>query len=111
MSEALVLGGGICGLATAMLLARDGHTVRVLERDPEEAPDTAEDAWRSWDRRGVAQFRQTHNLHPKVPMLLEDELPDLRDDLVRLGAYRMDMIGGLPPMITDRAPDLGTTGS
>jgi 2-polyprenyl-6-methoxyphenol hydroxylase-like FAD-dependent oxidoreductase len=107
MSQVLVLGGGICGLATAMLLARDGHTVRVLEHDAEEVPETVEDAWRSWDRRGVAQFRQTHNLHPRVRLLLDAELPDLREALVRHGAYRMNLISRLPPMITDRDPRPG----
>ena len=103
----LVLGGGVCGLATAMLLARDGHEVRVLERDPEEVPASVEEAWQRWDRRGVAQFRQTHNLHPRVRHLLEAELPDLRDGLVRNGAYCLNMIGNLPPMITDREPHPG----
>ena len=107
MSDVLVLGGGICGLATAMLLARDGHAVRVLERDPEEVPGTVEDAWQTWSRRGVAQFRQTHNLHPRVRLLLDAELPDLRDGLQRNGAYRMNMLAGLPPMITDRDPRPG----
>ena len=107
MSKVLVLGGGICGLATALLLARDGHTVRVLERDSEEVPGTVEEAWQSWDRRGVAQFRQTHNLHPRVRILLDAELPDVREDLVRHGAYRMNMISGMPPMITDRDPRPG----
>ena len=102
-----MLGGGVCGLATAMLLARDGHTVRLLERDPEEVPGTVEEAWQSWDRRGVAQFRQTHNLHPRVRLVLEEELPDLREGLVRHGAYRMNMISGLPPMISDREPRPG----
>lgn len=107
VSEVLVLGGGICGLATAILLARDGHTVKVVERDAEEVPGTVEDAWQSWDRRGVAQFRQTHNLHPRVRLLLEAELPDLREGLVRHGAYRMNMISGMPPMIIDRDPRPG----
>ena len=107
MSDVLVLGGGICGLATAMLLARDGHYVRVLERDPDEVPASVEDAWQTWNRHGVAQFRQTHNLHPRVRHLLEAELPDLRDGLVRNGAYRLDMIGNLPQMITDREPRPG----
>ncbi len=102
-----MLGGGICGLATAMLLARDGHSVRVLERDREEVPDGLEDAWLRWDRRGVAQFRQAHGLLPPVRRLLEAELPDLRDGLVRNGAYQLNMIGGLPPMITDRDPRPG----
>ena len=30
----LIIGGGICGLGTALLLGRDGHEVTVLERDP-----------------------------------------------------------------------------
>ncbi len=29
----LIVGGGICGLGTALLLARDGHEVTVLDRD------------------------------------------------------------------------------
>ena len=34
MPRITVLGAGVCGLAAAMLLARDGHDVTVLERDP-----------------------------------------------------------------------------
>ena len=38
MAQILVLGAGLGGLSTAMLLARDGHEVTVLERDPAEPP-------------------------------------------------------------------------
>jgi phytoene dehydrogenase-like protein len=31
VAQILVLGAGMCGLSTALLLARDGHTVTVLE--------------------------------------------------------------------------------
>ena len=41
MAEILVLGAGLTGLTTAMLLARDGHDVTVLERDPAEPPPPA----------------------------------------------------------------------
>ncbi len=41
MAEILVLGAGLGGLSTAMLLARDGHQVTVLERDPAEPPPAA----------------------------------------------------------------------
>ena len=34
MPSLIVIGGGIAGLSTAMLLARDGHHVTVLERTP-----------------------------------------------------------------------------
>jgi 2-polyprenyl-6-methoxyphenol hydroxylase-like FAD-dependent oxidoreductase len=43
MAEVLVLGAGLNGLAAAMLLARDGHRVTVLERDPAGPDGSAED--------------------------------------------------------------------
>src|SRR5258708_1339895 len=59
MSKILVLGGGIVGLSTAMMLARRGHDVTVFERDTEAVPSSPEEAWHAWERRGVAQFRQS----------------------------------------------------
>ncbi|MFT0847242.1 phytoene desaturase family protein [Actinomycetaceae bacterium L2_0104] len=34
MTRTIVVGGGIAGLATAALLAKEGHTVRLLEKNP-----------------------------------------------------------------------------
>ena len=51
MATVLVLGAGMNGLTTAMLLARDGHEVTVLERDP-AAPPPAPQAWDHWERPG-----------------------------------------------------------
>ena len=77
----LIIGGGICGLGTALLLARDGHDVTILERDVDPIPDSAQDAWDSWQRKGVAQFRQPHNFMPGLRLLLEAELPDVQEAL------------------------------
>ena len=38
----VVLGAGICGLFAGLLLARDGHEVTLVERDPAPAPENAE---------------------------------------------------------------------
>jgi 2-polyprenyl-6-methoxyphenol hydroxylase-like FAD-dependent oxidoreductase len=38
MSTILILGGGVVGLSTAMMLARDGHSVTVFEHDSERFP-------------------------------------------------------------------------
>ena len=57
MARIVVIGGGVGGLTSGMLLARDGHDVTVLERDAAPPPETADDAWNGWDRRGVNQFR------------------------------------------------------
>src|SRR5688572_19791646 len=56
MAEIVVVGAGITGLTSAMLLARDGHHVTVLERDPAPPPVDPAHAWAEWQRRGVNQF-------------------------------------------------------
>src|SRR5262245_56727641 len=101
--KVLVLGGGICGLGTALLLARDGHEVTVVERDGSPLPDAPEAAWDAWERRGVAQFRQPHNFMPGLRLLLEAELPDVHDALRRAGARRLDFVHPLPPSLEDRS--------
>ena len=58
MSKILVLGGGIVGLSTAMMLARQGHDVTVFERDSKPLPASPEDAWQGWERRGVARSEE-----------------------------------------------------
>src|SRR5512139_803975 len=100
----LIIGGGICGIGTALLLARDGHDVTVLERDPSPPPDSLDDVWDSWNRSGVAQFRQPHNFMPGLRLLLEAELPDLQDALSRAGASKFDLLNPMPPSIGDRSP-------
>lgn len=100
----IVVGGGICGLGTALLLARDGHDVTLLERDADPLPDSAQQAWDGWARRGVTQFRQPHNFMPGLRLLLEKELPELHSALAAAGATRFDLINPLPPYFADRSP-------
>jgi 2-polyprenyl-6-methoxyphenol hydroxylase-like FAD-dependent oxidoreductase len=104
MARILIIGGGICGLGTALLLARDGHDVTLIERDADPLPDSPQEAWDSWGRKGVAQFRQPHNFMPGLRRILEAELPDLQEALVRAGASRLDMINPLPPFFADQEP-------
>src|SRR5262245_5085506 len=104
MADILVLGAGICGLGTALLLARDGHHVTVVERDASTLPDTPQEAWDAWARKGVAQFRQPHNFMPGFRLILERELPDLQDALRRAGASKLDFVSPLPPLLEDRSP-------
>jgi 2-polyprenyl-6-methoxyphenol hydroxylase-like FAD-dependent oxidoreductase len=104
MAEIVVCGGSVLGSSTAMMLARDGHDVTVLERDPAPVPETWDEAWSSWTRPGVPQFRQPHNLMPRYRAILEQELPDVFTDLVEHGGARVDFLANLPPSITDRDP-------
>lgn len=100
----LIVGGGICGLGTALLLARDGHDVTVLERDASPFPASPHVCWDEWQRRGVAQFRQPHNFMPGLRLLLEAELPDVQESLARAGAARFDLLNPMPPSLGDASP-------
>lgn len=106
-SSIIVCGGSVIGLTTAMLLARDGHDVTVLERDEARPPEVGADAWAGWARTGVAQFRQPHNLFPRFRLILDEDLPGITDRLVDAGCAWMDPMAMLPPSLTDREPRPG----
>ena len=105
MSTIVITGGGAVGLTTAMLLARDGHDVTVFERDPGPPPDDIDAAWATWKRRGVNQFRQLHLLLPKWRELIEDQLPEVLDELEGLGAWCYQLLDECPlGPVSKRAP-------
>ena len=93
MSGIVVCGAGVCGLTTAMLLAKDGHEVTVLERDPQPPPTDPDATWDEWERRGVNQFRLPHFLLPGFRALMDVELPHVVDELLAFGAKRFNPLG------------------
>jgi 2-polyprenyl-6-methoxyphenol hydroxylase-like FAD-dependent oxidoreductase len=101
MARIIVLGGGVCGLAGGMMLARDGHVVTVLERDAAPVPESIEEAWEKWSRDGVTQFRLAHFLAPAGRVVLEETLPDVFAGLVSAGALRLDLLGLMPPNLAE----------
>jgi 2-polyprenyl-6-methoxyphenol hydroxylase-like FAD-dependent oxidoreductase len=98
MASIIVCGGGVIGLLTASMLARDGHDVTVLETDASGPPASPAEAW-EWKRKGVAQFRQPHNVFPRFRAVAEDELPGLTDMLVDAGGVWVDTVGSPPPSL------------
>jgi 2-polyprenyl-6-methoxyphenol hydroxylase-like FAD-dependent oxidoreductase len=104
MPRIVVAGGGVVGLSAAMLLARDGCDVTVLERDPQPVPGSPDAAWQAWDRHGIAQFRQPHYLHARGRHILDDLLPGVTGALLAAGGTRFDPLTLMPPFIADRSP-------
>src|SRR5262245_37353143 len=102
MASIVVCGGGVVGLCSAMMLARDGHEITVLESDPEPVPAVPLDAWSSWQRKGVAQFNQPHNLFGRFHQICNQELPGLTARLREAGCVWVDYLETLPPTISDR---------
>jgi 2-polyprenyl-6-methoxyphenol hydroxylase-like FAD-dependent oxidoreductase len=104
MAKVVVLGGGMVGLCTGMLLADQGCDVTVFERDDAPVPGSPDEAWQAWDRPGVAQFRQPHYLHSAAARILETQLPDVSESLANVQAARFSPLDLMPPFITDRSP-------
>ncbi len=102
----VVVGGGVAGLGSALVLARQGHEVTVVERDDTPMPSSADDAF-EWDRRGAPQVRHSHAFLARLVGLLRSEHPDVYADLLEEGATEMRFGDDLPPTITDfaRQPD------
>jgi 2-polyprenyl-6-methoxyphenol hydroxylase-like FAD-dependent oxidoreductase len=103
MSRVIVVGGGLIGMATSLLIAKQGHDVTVLERDPEPPPKTPQEATASWARPGVMQFRLVNFLLPRGRQLLDEHLPEVTALLAASGASCHNGLGDLPPGVTDRA--------
>lgn len=79
---AVVVGASAAGMLAAAALARAGHAVTVLERDPLPAVPRP--------RRGVPQGSQPHILLHRGLVAIEHLLPGFRTDLLARGAVSFD---------------------
>ena len=78
----------MAGLSTALLLARDGHRVTLIERDAVVVGDALDAP--TWDRRGIPHFLQPHAFIPRGRLELQRELPDVYESLLAAGAHDVD---------------------
>jgi 2-polyprenyl-6-methoxyphenol hydroxylase-like FAD-dependent oxidoreductase len=86
MARVVVVGAGPIGLYCALMLARSGNDVVVVDRDP--GPPAVGD----WQRRGVMQFRHPHFFRFVVRQTFVDTAPDLWDAVLAAGG-----VPALPP--------------
>ena len=78
--DVAVIGAGPTGLVTGIALARRGHAVTVVDRDPGPRPDG------SWPRRGVMQFHHAHAFRGQVHEVLDQEAPEALSAWLAAGA-------------------------
>ncbi|MEU5980291.1 FAD-dependent oxidoreductase [Streptomyces sp. NPDC047315] len=89
VSRIAVAGGGIAGLSAALLLARQGYEVDLVERDG-PPPDDLGDI-QTWQRPGAPQVRHPHMFLGLFRNLLCTRLSDVHADLLAHGVEEVDM--------------------
>jgi 2-polyprenyl-6-methoxyphenol hydroxylase-like FAD-dependent oxidoreductase len=101
--DVVVIGAGVAGLGTALHLGKAGHVVTLLERDP-APPDDLDEAWSTWERRGVPQSRLAHVFLGRMRNAIRDDHPEVYADLLAVGGYEIANFAELPPTVQDRSP-------
>ena len=89
-----IIGAGPTGLFLGTAMARRGHQVTVVDRDPGPTPNG------SWPRRGVMQFHHAHGFRGQVVQALQREVPEAYDRWLAAGAEPIEVsvpgLGDLP---------------
>lgn len=87
MATVAIAGGGLVGLTTALMLARRGHEVVVVDRDEPPPPGTPDEV-AAWRRPGVPQALHPHVFLARSTRVLREALPDVLDRLLDAGVTR-----------------------
>jgi 2-polyprenyl-6-methoxyphenol hydroxylase-like FAD-dependent oxidoreductase len=85
-----IVGAGPTGLFLGLALARRGHAVTIVDRDP--GPTSAVE----WNRKGVMQFRLPHYFRPQVRDALLEEVPEVVDSLLAAGVLLTPVNPSMP---------------
>ena len=98
-----VIGGGAGGLFAALLLARAGHEVMVLEQDRVAPGADVESAAASAFRPTAPQIVQPHAVMARCRELVRDRLPDVYQRLLAAGVLEVPIADWMPGTVADRS--------
>ena len=96
MSDLIVIGGSISGLATALFASRYGLKVKLLEQDPNGMPESDKYCLSDWKRRKVPQFGLGHAFHGLGRRILNKRVPDVLQNLLSSGALERNFSSLIP---------------
>jgi 2-polyprenyl-6-methoxyphenol hydroxylase-like FAD-dependent oxidoreductase len=103
----VIIGGSAAGCFGASLLARAGHEILVVDKDPLEPAPDVESAARSAFRSAAPHIVQPHIILARCRQLLVEHLPDIYERLLGAGVVEAGLATQMPPTLADTAPRPG----
>ncbi|WP_405590608.1 NAD(P)/FAD-dependent oxidoreductase [Streptomyces sp. NBC_01190] len=107
MPTAVIAGGSVAGLASALALSGIGYRVLVLERAPQPPPWPMSETTSWWERPTVPQGLQSHTLTSLGVRVLRERAPRVLADARVGGAPLLDLTQALPADAADSAREAG----
>lgn len=93
--KVIVIGAGIGGLCTALMLAPTGREILLLERDGAVESGDPDELFRNWRRTGVGHLRQSHAFLARLRTIMKGEHPGLLEQMKVMGVRELPFEGML----------------
>jgi 2-polyprenyl-6-methoxyphenol hydroxylase-like FAD-dependent oxidoreductase len=102
-----IIGAGAGGLFAALLLARSGHEVALLEQDRLDPAANAESAAAVAYRQTAPQIVHPHAVMALCREILRDRLPDVYKSMLAAGVVEAPISDWMPDTLADRSTQPG----